>query len=269
MSTANNKQYPMAGNCVKKIYYFYQTLATMQKKTNISSSIFFLTLLLLILRQFSNGQTADSCLKTKSIFRQEIEITSSYNSSSNPLFQNALGFGLHYFIRLNSLIKLGIEVNQYFNSHLVIGVGETINGGGTTYYFFQDNCTVKQTSIRLNSLFTLRQNKHLYIGIGPDLSYNVPSGKVNALYTYQNFDSFQYTGNIDKQAHNIGLGLLARIEIKKIFIPRMSFCITIRPQYIRGGQFPLSDGTTNVSFLGKYFITEFQIGLKYNFNKIK
>jgi len=25
-NTANNKQYPMAGDCVKKIYYFYQTL---------------------------------------------------------------------------------------------------------------------------------------------------------------------------------------------------------------------------------------------------
>ena len=231
--------------------------------------MFLLTGILLLIQQRSNGQTTDSCHKVKNVFRQEIEITSSYNSSSNPLFQNAWGFGLHYFVRLNSIIKLGVEVNQYFNSPLVIGVGDWFNGGGATYYFFQDKCTIKQTSIRLNTLFNIRENRHLYLCIGPDLSYNIPSGKVNSLTTYQNFVDYQNTYNIDKHVLNIGFGVLAKIEIKRIFIPQMSLCFNIRPQVIFGGRFPLSDGTTDVSFLGKYFITEFQMGLKYNFNKVK
>jgi hypothetical protein len=64
---------------------------------------------------------------------------------------------------------------------------------------------------------------------------------------------------------DFGVGLISKVEVKSFLIPKISLCLTIRPELLIGKD--LFSKGSNPIFSGGLGFTEFQIGLKYRFKK--
>jgi hypothetical protein len=198
-----------------------------------------------------------------SCFGQEVEFCSSLNTSSEKRFQNAYGIGLQYQHDVGNKFKAGLGVHYNFkNSHF----DDIPYNDGDPNLIIADKISSNSNrfSIRLNIQSLLKSNEYVSISLGPEISYNYLWGKDQideSVGQTSNWLSYSQTNKLTKE---IGFGLISKIEIKKMMIPQLSLCFTIRPEFITDGVF--AKGGEPV-FSGVLGFTEFQIGFKYRFKK--
>jgi hypothetical protein len=198
-------------------------------------------------------------------FGQEIEFCSSLNTSSELRFQNAFGIGLQYQHNISPKIKVGLGIHYNFHNSQFDYL---------PYVDFDPNFIISQKinshsqrfSYRINIQGLLLDNDNASISLGPEISYNYLWGQDQIVEkTSQSLSVRKYSQKIDLTRH-FGAGLISKIEIKNVFLPRLSLCFTIRPEYLIGKEYLLIGGSAPV-FYGGLGFTEFQIGLKYKLKK--
>jgi len=206
-----------------------------------------------------------SLLMRLTCFGQELEFSSSLNTSTEKRFQNAYGIGLQYQQNVGSKYKIGFGIHYNFNNVKFDEI-PYIDGDPNLIVADEIHAISKRFSIRLNIQRLLKNNDNASISLGPEVSYNYLWGQdqidERQGQTSNRFNFIQNNG-LTKE---IGLGLISKIEIKKFISPQLSLCFTIRPEIITDGLF-LKGG--NQAFSGVSGFTEFQIGLKYRFRELK
>ncbi len=99
------------------------------------------------------------------------------------------------------------------------------------------NSNSNRFSIRLNLQGLLKNNEYASIAIGLEITYNYLWGKdLVEERIGQSLNPINYTRSNDL-TKEIGLGLILKIEIKKIIIPQLSLCFTTRSEFISDGVF--------------------------------
>jgi hypothetical protein len=200
-----------------------------------------------------------------SCFGQEIEFSSSLNTSSELRFQNAYGIGLQYQHNISSKFKVGLGIHYNFHNSQFDYL---------PYVDFDPNFIISQKinshshrfSYRINIQGLLLDNENASISLGPEISYNYLWGQDQIVEIMtRSLSVSEYSKYINLTKH-FGAGLISIIEIKNVFSPQLSLCFTIRPEYLIGKEYLLIGGSAPV-FYGGLSFTEFQIGLKYKFKK--
>ncbi len=195
-------------------------------------------------------------------FSQELEFSSSLNTSTEQRFQNAYGIGLQYQHFISSKFEVGLGVHYNFNNAEFYEV-PWIDGDPNLIVTEDIQSKSKRFSIRLNIQGLLKNNENASISLGPEISYNYLWGQDQIVersgQTSNRFNFIQNNG-LTKE---IGFGLISRIEVKNIFTPQLSLCFTIRPELVTDGIFAKGKQV----FSGAMGFTEFQVGLKYAFIK--
>lgn len=193
-----------------------------------------------------------------SCFAQEVEVCGSLNTSSEQRFQNALGIGLQYQHDISRKFKVGLGVHYNFkNSHFT--EQPYIDAIPFPPSIEKFDSKSNRFSIRLNIQNLLRDNENLSISLGPEISYNYLWGQDNIKLFKgggSNWDNFKQSNGLIKK---IGIGVLSKIEIKDFITPRLSLCLTIRPEFTTNDEFGESVFARTIGFV------EFQMGLKYRF----
>jgi len=196
---------------------------------------------------------------------QEIEFAGSLNTSSEQRFQSAFGYGLQYQQGINSKYKVGIGVHFNFNKSEFDNIPYFI-GSSMGIIDEQIKSNSNRFSIRLNIQRLLRDNENVSLSLGPEISYNYLWGKDQVHERMDQLPNyFNYSQNIGL-TKDFGIGLVSKIEIKKIVLPELSLCFTIRPEILIGKNYKVFGGIPPV-FSGALGFTEFQIGLNYRFKK--
>jgi hypothetical protein len=196
-------------------------------------------------------------------FGQEIEFSSSLNTSTEQRFQNAYGIGLQYQHNINSKYKVGLGIHYNFNNVKFDEI-PYVDGDPNLIIADKIHSYSKRFSIRLNIQRLLKNNENSSISLGPEISYNYLWGKDQIEERQgQTSNRFNITQN-NGLTKEIGIGLITKLEIKKIISPLLSLCFTIRPEIISDGIFVKGE---NQVFSGVSGFTEFQIGLKYKLMK--
>jgi hypothetical protein len=196
---------------------------------------------------------------------QELELTGSLNTSSEQRFQSAFGYGLQYQHSINSLYKIGFGVHFNFNKSQFDKIPYFI-ASPMGIIDEQIKSNSNRFSIRLNIQRLLRDNENVSISLGPEISYNYLWGKDRILErTEQPPNYFNYSLNTGL-IKDIGVGLISKIEIKRIILPELSLCFTIRPEILIGKN-TVVYGADPPVFSGSMGFTEFQIGLNYRLKK--
>ena len=198
-----------------------------------------------------------------SCFGQEVEFSSSLNTSTEKRFQNAYGIGLQYQHNISSKFKVGLGVHYNFNNVKFDDI-QYVDGDPNLIIADKIYSSSKRFSIRLNIQGLLKNNENVSISLGPEISYNYLWGQDQIEerqgQTSNRFNFIQNNG-LTKE---IGLGLISKVEVKNFISPQLSLCFTIRPEFITDGVFAKGG---NPVFSGVLGFTEFQIGLKYRFGK--
>jgi len=196
-------------------------------------------------------------------FGQEVECSTSLNTSSEQRFQNAQGIGLQYQQDISTKFKLGFGVHYNFNN---------VNFNQLAYIdaipfppsVEKVHSKSKRVSFRLNIQGLLKNNEYVSISLGPEINYS---------YLWGNDDINMYYGGDTKWTNYsrknvltraIGIGLISKIEIKDFIKPQLSLCFTIRPEFTANG---VSAKGGSAAFSPAIGFVEFQIGLKYRFKK--
>ena len=212
-------------------------------------------------------------------YGQGVEVVSSVCTSSNLLFQSAKGIGVNYeFLQFDSVlgkksILFGAGAQYSVNSKNYDQIADVFPSGVKFYTPQQVTSKVQKSSFYFHVLIALINNKNVILAIGPEINYNLLRGRG----TEQNFSTnangaiiLNPTSNaFEMQAVNaIGYGLLAKVEVRNIFIPKLALVFNIRPEIMHSHyQLPLSDsGDDGPKLFGVNRFLEFQIGLKYSFN---
>jgi hypothetical protein len=197
-------------------------------------------------------------------FGQEFEFCTSMNTSSENRFKDASGIGFQYQHDIGSKFKTGLGVHYNFNNIRFDDI-PYVDGDPNLLIADRIHSTSKRVSFRLNIQRLLTNRGNLSISLGPEISYNYLWGKdqidESLGQTSNRFDILQKNG-LSKE---IGLGLISKLEIKNFISPKLSLCISARPELITDGIFAKGG---NQVFSGIIGFTEFQIGLKYRFKKV-
>jgi len=198
-----------------------------------------------------------------SCFGQEIEFCGSLNTSSEQRFQSSEGIGLQYQHDIGNKFKLGVGVHYNFNNSRFDYI-PYIDADPNLIVTEKINSDSYRFAIRVNIQRLLKNNENVSISLGPEISYNYLWGhdQINER-SGQSSNSFTQSNTLTK---DLGIGLISKIEVKKILIPQLSMCFTVRPELMIGKVYQLIGGSPPV-FSGVLGFTEFQIGLKYRFKK--
>jgi hypothetical protein len=194
---------------------------------------------------------------------QEVEVCGSFNTSNEQRFQNGFGVGIQYQhdIAQKWKIGLGLHLNlkkaQYTDVPYIDAIPfppsiETVNSNSQRY------------SIRLNIQRLLIDNAYVSLSLGPEISYNYFKGTDNISLFLGGGTKWQNYSQINGLTKAIGFGLISKIEIKNFLDPHFSLCYTLRPEFATDGIF--AKGNEPI-FSGVLSFMEFQMGLKYMFNK--
>ena len=204
-------------------------------------------------------------LFTISSFGQELEFCGSVSTAGEQRFQNATGIGLRYEGAIGSKYKIGMGVHFNFNTasfdHIPYIDADPIN-----VYTEKINSSSQRLSFRFNIQRMIKNNEHVSLSIGPELSYNW-------LWDHDNIDmrngtlanKVTFTEN-HQAANRIGFGFISKVEVKGFISEKMSLCFSIRPEFIIGNMEAVI-GAEQSPFYGLLGFTEFQIGLKYRLGK--
>ena len=196
-------------------------------------------------------------------FAQELEFSSSLNTSSEKRFQNARGIGFQYQNNIGAKFKVGLGIHYNFNN-IKFDEIPYIDADPNLLVADKIHSKSKRFSIRLNIQWLLKNSENASISLGPEISYNYLWGQDQIEERQgQTSNRFNYIQN-NGLTKEIGLGLISKIEIKNFISPRLSLCFTIRPEIVTDGIFAIGG---NPVFSGASGFTEFQIGLKYGFRK--
>jgi hypothetical protein len=196
-------------------------------------------------------------------FAQEVEFSSSLNTSTENRFQNAYGIGFQYQYNVGSKFKVGLGVHYNFNNVKFDEI-PYVDGDPNLIIAEEIHSKSKRFSIRLNVQRLLKNNENASISLGPEISYNYLWGQdqidERQSQTLNRFSFIQNNGLVKE----IGIGLISKIEIKNFISPQLSLCFTIRPEIVTDGIFAKGG---NPVFSGVSGFTEFQIGLIYGFKR--
>ncbi len=190
---------------------------------------------------------------------QEVEFCGSLNTSSVINYQNAYGIGLQYQHDISQKFKVGFGIHYNFKNSNFIKEFEDIDGSAP-HWIENTNSKSRRFSIRLNIQRLVRDNENLSISLGPDISYNYLWGKDNISSWSGGSNRKNYMRNMDL-VKLFGIGLISKIEIKDFIKPRLSLCLTARPEIVNNLIFKRSENSREAAFV------EFQIGIKYRFKK--
>jgi hypothetical protein len=200
-----------------------------------------------------------------SCFGQEIEVSSSLNTTSELRFQNAYGIGLQYQHNISSKFKVGLGIH-YNSSYSQFDYLPYVDADPTLIIAQKIHSHSQRFSYRFNIQGLLMDNENASISLGPEISYNYLWGQDQIVEQVgESLTVRKYSQDINLTKH-FGAGLISKIEIKNIFLPQLSLCFTIRPEYLIGKDYKLIGSSAPV-FYGGLSFTEFQIGLKYKFKK--
>jgi len=200
-----------------------------------------------------------------SCFGQEVEFCSSLNTSSEQRFQNSFGIGLQYQHDLSNKFKVDLGVHYNFNKSQFDNI-PYVDADPNLIIADKINSNSKRFSVRLNIQRFLKNNENVSISLGPEISYNYLWGldQIEEKLAQTSITYYNYSRSIDL-TKDFGVGLISKVEVKSFLIPKLSLCLTIRPELLIGKDF-FSKGS-NPIFSGGLGFTEFQIGLKYRFKK--
>jgi hypothetical protein len=203
-----------------------------------------------------------------SCFGQEIEFCSSLNTSSEQRFQSSSGIGIQYQEDIGKKFKAGLGIHYNYNNSQFENI-PFVDADPNLIIVEKINSSSKRFAVRLNLQRMLKNNENASISLGPEISYNNMWGQdkidETALKAGQTPTYSEYAQNIGLK-EDIGLGLITKIEVKKVLLPPLSLCITIRPELLIGKAYKL-EGMDPPVFSGVLTFTEFQIGLKYRFEQ--
>lgn len=200
-----------------------------------------------------------------SCFGQEVECSTSINTSSEQRFQNAQGIGLQYQQDISTKFKLGFGVHYNFNN---------VNFSQLAYVdaipfppsVEKVHSKSKRVSFRLNIQGLLKNNEYVSISLGPEMSYNYLWGNDDINMFFGGGTEWTNYSQKNGTTKMIGIGLISKIEVKNFIAPQLSLCFTIRPELIADGV-SAKEGSSNPVFSPAIGFVEFQIGLKYRFKK--
>ena len=196
-------------------------------------------------------------------FGQEIELYGSFNTSTEQRFQNAYGFGLQYQQDVGKKFKAELGVHYNFKNARFEDI-PFIDGDPNLVVIDKISSHSNRFAFRLNMQGLLLNQEHISVSFGPEISYNLLWGEEQVdRFTKQTSGQSYYTQE-NGLTKEFGLGLISTIEIKKILVPHLSLCFTIRPELVSDGIFAKGGQPVFSGLLG---FTEFQIGLKYRFGK--
>jgi hypothetical protein len=197
---------------------------------------------------------------------QEIEFCSSLNTSSERRFDRAMGIGLQYQQNISPKYKIGLGIHYNFNHAQFIDYPhyDTYSLNSKAISFFSHS---KHASIRLNIQRIIKDNDNVSLTIGPEISYNYLWGIDTKLTRIDTLTTAQLTTFEHTNSKVVGIGFISKMEVKDFIKQRLSLCFTIRPEVFIGKDFNEKYGSSRV-FFTPFAITEFQIGLKYNFKKM-
>ncbi len=198
-----------------------------------------------------------------SCFGQEIEICGSINSSTEKRFQNAYGIGFQYQHDIGNKFKTGLGVHYNAKNNEFDEI-QYVDADPDLLIADRINSTARRFSIRLNFQSYLKNNEHVSLTLGPEISYNYFWGtdKVDERVGQSSERNlYSVKTGLTKQ---FGIGLISTIEVKQVIKPQLSICFTIRPEFTTDGIF--AKGYEPV-FSGVLGFTEFQVGLKYRIKK--
>lgn len=196
-------------------------------------------------------------------FAQELEFSSSLNTSSEKRFQNARGIGFQYQNNIGTKFKVGLGIYYNFNN-IKFDEIPYIDADPNLLVADKIHSKSKRFSIRLNIQWLLKNSENASISLGPEISYDYLWGQDQIEERQgQTSNKFNYIQN-NGLTKAVGLGLISKFEIKNFISPRLSLCFTIRPEIVTDGIFAIGG---NPVFSGASGFTEFQIGLKYGFRK--
>ena len=193
-----------------------------------------------------------------SCIAQEVEVCSSVNTSSEQRFQNALGIGLQYQHDISKKFRVGFGVHYNFNKAQFYNK-PYIDARPFPPSLEEIASNSKRLSIRLNIQGLLRDNESLSVSLGPELSYNYMWGEDNIDLFLGGASGWSHYKRNNDLVKKLGIGLISKVEIKNVIKPRLSLCLTIRPEFTTNDMF----GET--VFAPTIGLIEFQMGLKYRF----
>lgn len=194
---------------------------------------------------------------------QDLEFCGSLNTSSEQRFKNAPGIGLQYTQDLGRKLKAGAGIHYNFNK-IQFDYIPYIDADPTAVVADRISSNSQHFSIRLNLQILLKNNDNVSISVGPEISYNYLWGKdqieqrASPPFGYSEYS--QYNGLSKK----FGVGMISIVEIKNFIDPKLSFCLTFKPEILLGNNIVLM-GANSPVFSGIATFSEFQVGLKYKF----
>ena len=196
-----------------------------------------------------------------SCFGQEIEFCSSLNTSSEVRFQNAKGVGVQYQQILSKKNKIGIGI--HFNSRCSqFDFLPYIDADPNLIVALKIHSHSERFSFSANFQNLVLDNENVSISIGPEISYNLLWGLDRVVEKFGvSSDIRNYKEYIHLTKHP-GVGFFSKVEIKNVFSPKLSLCLTFRPEYLIGKN-TLFFGSEAPAFYRGLSFTEFQIGFKY------
>jgi len=194
---------------------------------------------------------------------QEVEICSSFNTSSEQRFQNGYGVGIQYQHGISSKWKVGLGVHFNFrNVHYTdIPYIDAVPFPPSIKKVYSKS---QRYSIRVNIQGLLINKDNLSLSLGPEISYNYFKGKDNVNLFLGGGTQWINYSQPNGLTREIGLGLISKLEIKNFTKPRLSLCLTARPELTTDGVFAKGGQPVFSGILGFF---EFQVGLKYRFKK--
>ena len=198
-----------------------------------------------------------------SCFGQEIELKSSLSTSSEQRFQGSYGIGLQYQNNIGHKFKIGFGFHYNFNNSQFDYI-PYVDANPEIIAAQKINSNSKRFSPRLNIQWLVRDNENVSISLGPEVSYNLIWGLDKIDERLNQYPSHYIFSQKLALTKDFGLGIISKIEIKKVLLPDLSLCFTIRPEILIAKNI-LVFGTDPRPFSKSMALTEFQIGLNYRF----
>jgi hypothetical protein len=198
------------------------------------------------------------------IHGQEIEVVTSLSTSSDLKFQSSHGIGLKIFKELNKKYLIGVAGHYNFNSGTFDRIDQ--DDASFNYYYIRiTSCKVKRTSLRISLQRFLINNDYVSLALGPELNYNYLWGNCHSDLIVPPEYSHQESFYRYDPVNAFGLSLVSMVDVKNVLVPKLSLCLTIRPEVINDRH--VLRGISDDGLRGIKRFTEFQIGMKYKIGK--
>ena len=189
---------------------------------------------------------------------QSLELSTLLNLSNEKRFDKASGIGMMYSHNISMEESLGLSICYKFN-HSKYDKITRPDFDPQIFEFARIDSKSKSISIRINYQYSFINRDQVRLSIGPEISYNFLWGADNNQYSYSGDSIFWSSSQKNEMIKKIGVGLLAEVEINKIFTDNLALCISLRPESLISGRY-LGGEKPYSGVIGN---AEFVIGFKY------